>query len=63
MIGLIYFILSYMSVPHTIWKNKVIIESSVGIFVERFLWGFTLGWILIPWWLLTWLLTREKKSK
>ena len=49
----VYVLLGYMAVPHTVWRNKIIIEYKNGaIFARRLLWGALFGWLLIPWWLL-----------
>lgn len=48
--AIIYVILGYLAVPHTIWANKIIIGRK--LFTHRFILGLLLGWLLIPWWLL-----------
>ncbi len=41
---LIYMVIGYMAVPHTIWKNKILIEFELGnLFVQRVIWGTVLG--------------------
>ena len=51
MILIIYMVLGYLAVPHTIWANKYILGQGTSIFVQRVIWGTVLGWALIPWWI------------
>ena len=46
---ILYVVLGYLAVPHTIWANKIVIGNN--LFVHRFILGLLLGWLLIPWWL------------
>ncbi len=48
---IIYVILGYLAVPHTIWADKIIIGSWDQRLIHRFTLGLLLGWLLIPWWL------------
>ena len=48
---LVYMILGYLAVPHTIWKGKIVFGYN--LFTQRVIWGTLLGWFIIPWWLLS----------
>lgn len=48
MLILIYMVLGYWATGKTIYSNKVLIGSWSGIFLQRMVTGFLLGWILIP---------------
>ena len=45
---IIYLVLGYWSTGKTIYKNKILIGTSKGIFFQRLAMGFILGFILIP---------------
>ena len=45
---LIYAALGYWATGKTIYANKILIGTGQGIFMQRFIWGFLGGWILIP---------------
>ena len=46
---LIYAALGYWAVGKTIWANKTIVyNSGSALFIQRTVYGFFLGWILIP---------------
>ena len=45
---IIYAVLGYLAVPHTIWADKIIFGSWDKIFIRRFTLGLFLGWALIP---------------
>ena len=55
---IIYMILGYLAVPHTIWKNKIVIGYN--LFIQRLIWGTLLGWFIIPWWLIGMFIGRKK---
>ncbi len=60
LIFIIYAVLGYLAVPHTIWRNKVIVEFKLGSkFVQQVIYGVVLGWALIPIWLVMKLLGRS----
>ena len=44
---LIYSILGYLAVPHTLWADKVMFGTP-----EALRLGILLGWLIIPWWFL-----------
>lgn len=44
----IYLVLGYWATGKTIYKNKILIGTSKGIFFQRLAMGFILGFILIP---------------
>lgn len=44
----IYMILGYWATGKTIYKNQILIGTAQGIFLNRIVVGFLLGWILIP---------------
>lgn len=44
-----YMILGYWATGRTIYRNRILIGTGTGIFMERLITGFLLGWILIPW--------------
>lgn len=48
MLIIIYLILGYWSTGRTIYRNRILIGTAEGIFLERVIMGFLLGWILIP---------------
>ncbi|MBQ3447553.1 MAG: hypothetical protein IJG37_07915 [Synergistaceae bacterium] len=50
--AIVYVILGYLAVPHTIWAGKIIIGQWNARIIHRFILGLLLGWLLIPWWLL-----------
>lgn len=53
-IAFLYVVLGYLSLPHTIWKNKAFIYSDgLQFFITRIVWSIFLGWLTIPWWLLS----------
>ena len=45
---LVYMVLGYWATGRTIYKNKILIGTTNGIFLERVIMGTLLGWILIP---------------
>ena len=45
---IIYLILGYWATGRTIFRNRILIGTAQGIFLERVIMGFLLGWILIP---------------
>lgn len=47
-LGIIYMVLGYWATGRTIYKNRILIGTSHGIFMERWMMGLLLGWILIP---------------
>ena len=49
----IYAFFGYLAVPHTIWRDKMILGYEFGdIFFRRLTCAIVLGWILIPWWII-----------
>ncbi|MFR8778483.1 MAG: hypothetical protein ACLVF9_07395 [Enterocloster sp.] len=50
---MIYWIAGYWATSKTIYRNYILIGSIQGIVVKRMIWGMLLGWILIPWALLS----------
>lgn len=48
MLVIIYAILGYWATGRTIYRNRILIGTSHGIFMERFVTGVVLGWVLIP---------------
>ena len=44
----IYLVLGYWATGKTIYKDKILIGTSKGIFFQRLAMGFILGFILIP---------------
>lgn len=48
MVMLIYMVLGYWATGRTIYKNRILIGTANGIFLERLMMGFLLGWVLIP---------------
>ena len=56
-----YAILGYLSLPHTLWKNKAFIYSNWSdFFFKRFYMGLFFGWFTIPWWLLSIFLRKKQ---
>ena len=45
---LLYFILGYWACGKTIYANKIRIGTAQNLFIQRFVIGVFLGWILIP---------------
>lgn len=45
---LIYMVLGYWATGRTIYKNRILIGTANGIFLERLIMGTLLGWALIP---------------
>lgn len=45
---IVYLILGYWSTGRTIYKNRILLGTYSGIFLERLITGALLGWILIP---------------
>lgn len=46
---LIYVVLGYWATGKTILANKIVVTHGIGeLFLMRFMWGFCLGWLLIP---------------
>lgn len=58
MIFLIYLVLAYIAVAHTIWAGKIVIGYN--LFLQRVVIAMLLGWILIPWWFLKALFGRKR---
>ncbi len=54
---IIYVILGYLAVPHTIWKGKIVIGYD--LFTQRLIWGALLGWFIIPWWFLGMMFSKK----
>ena len=50
---IIYMVLSYWAARRTIYRNRIMIGSASEIFVRRVVVGFLLGYILIPWAIIT----------
>lgn len=48
MMILIYLVLGYWSTGQTIYRNRILIGTNQGIFMERLITGAILGFILIP---------------
>lgn len=48
-IFLLYMIAGYWAVPRTIYKNKMVYTSYFNWVMTRLIWGTLLGFILIPW--------------
>lgn len=48
MLVIIYLILGYWATGRTIYANKVIVYSGLGLFYRRAFYGALFGWILIP---------------
>ncbi len=46
---IIYMILGYWATGKTIYRNRILIGTTGGIFLEKLLMGTLLGWALIPW--------------
>ena len=55
---IIYPVLGYMAVPHTIWKGKTVIAHN--LITARIRAGISMGWFIIPWWLIGKFLGRKK---
>lgn len=49
---LIYMVLGYFAVPHTIWEGKVFWGTPEAIWNRRVFLALCLGWLIIPWWFL-----------
>lgn len=49
---LIYVVLGYLAVPHTLWANKVVFGTSEALWNKRFCLAVLWGWLIIPWWFL-----------
>ena len=49
---LIYSILGYLAVPHTLWADKVMFGTPEALRNRRMVLGILLGWLIIPWWFL-----------
>ncbi|MGN0469681.1 MAG: hypothetical protein ACI4GV_02040 [Acutalibacteraceae bacterium] len=47
-LALIYMILGYWATGKTIYANKILIGKWSVIFIQRFILGLFLGWVLIP---------------
>lgn len=45
---ILYFILGYWSTGQTVYRNKILLGTVSGIFIQRLTLGVILGWILIP---------------
>ncbi len=45
---ILYFILGYWSTGQTVYRNKILLGTASGIFIQRMTMGFAFGWILIP---------------
>lgn len=45
---ILYFILGYWATGQTVYRNKILLGTASGIFIQRMTLGFVLGWILIP---------------
>lgn len=46
---LIYCIAGYWAAGKTVYANKIRFGTAKNLFLTRFIVGFFLGWILIPW--------------
>ena len=46
---LIYMALGYWATGRTIYANKVLIGTEIGVFGRKLCMGFLFGWALIPW--------------
>jgi hypothetical protein len=44
----IYLALGYWSTGQTLFYNKIVIHTLGQLFMQRLIFGFILGWILIP---------------
>lgn len=49
----IYMLLGYWATGRTIYRNRILIGTGNAIFLQRLFMGFLLGWILIPWAIIT----------
>lgn len=49
MLIFLYMLIGYWATGRTIYRNRILIGTIEGIFLERVITGFLLGWILIPW--------------
>lgn len=47
--AIIYLILGYWATGQTVYRNRILIGTEQGIFLQRVAVGFLFGWILIPW--------------
>lgn len=48
MLIFIYMLFGYWATGRTIYRNRILVGTAEGIFLERVITGFLLGWILIP---------------
>ena len=46
---IIYMILGYWATGKTIYRDRILFGTAQGIFLNRLILGFLLGFILIPW--------------
>ncbi len=46
---IIYMVLNYWAAGRTIYRNRIMIGAASDIFVRRVVVSFLLGYILIPW--------------
>lgn len=47
-IFVIYLVLGYWATGKTIYRNKILIGTSNGIFIQKLALALLIGWILIP---------------
>lgn len=56
MVIIIYLVLGYWATGQTIYRNRILIGTNQGIFMERLISGAILGFILIPIAIVLWLI-------
>lgn len=55
---IIYLILAYWATGRTVYRNKILIGTGQGIFLQRVAVGFIFGFVLIPWAIISSLIYR-----
>lgn len=55
---IIYIILGYWATGQTIYRNKILLGTASGIFLNRVILGFLLGFVLIPIAVIRWLIKK-----
>lgn len=53
-----YLVLGYWATGQTIYKNRILIGTGNGIFLHRVIMGAILGFILIPWAVITCVISK-----
>ncbi|MDY4515176.1 MAG: hypothetical protein SPD93_01605 [Lachnospiraceae bacterium] len=55
---IVYLILGYWATGQTIYRNRILIGTGNGIFLHRVIMGALLGFVLIPWAIISMLLRK-----